>query len=152
MRIFLSFLLFSISATALASLTHPSDIATVVSIDGKYDSRYSNAIRDRFIVRRALGSEAGQTIIIEKYSPGRSGSDDKIIATHEFAVSDLPVIKEHLAEISKKSVEATYGCCNVDGIKRVGPVWLFTAKGLSKDFHCKSEESAKNEISISCFK
>jgi hypothetical protein len=161
MRVLLLFLFVSLpvalSVADAASLALPSDVATVVSAEGKYDARYSNAVRDRFIIRKRLGGEGTQIIVIEKFAPGREGLPDRVITTQEFAVSELPLIKEDLAEASKKSVEATYGCCNVDRIKRVGASWLFSVKsiakgvnGTAKDVNCKSAESPKSEVSINC--
>ncbi len=70
-------------ATA-ATLTISPDIYQVVSVDGEYESEYSNATRNRFIVRHFLGGEGHQSIDIEKYAPlGRYGTADRIIQSKD---------------------------------------------------------------------
>lgn len=140
---------FPLAGAVAAPLTLPADISTVVSVDGKYDPKHSNAVRERFVVRNALGAEGSQAIVLEKYAPGRNGSEDQVIISRTFFVAELPGVKEHLAD---KAAEAAYGCCSIENIKKSGTAWTFQAKQGAKSFKCRSEETVKRELAISCSK
>lgn len=146
------FISLNVAVVKAEPLSLPADIATVISVDGKYDAKYSNAVRERFIVRSALGGESSQTIVLEKYAPGKYGSEDKIITVRSFSVSGLPGIKDYLSDISKASVEAAYGCCHLDNIRKDGEVWTFNADHGANSFKCKTKEANKGEQTISCSK
>ena len=128
----------------------PADVLTVVSYDSKYDPSHSNAVRERFVVLKALGGEGGQTVVIEKFAPGRFGSADKVLAVTSNPVSTLPGIRIQLKEALEKNPESTYGCCEVKNIKRSEVNWEFEVQ-VGKDlFRCVSSVYRdKGKIAIS---
>jgi hypothetical protein len=145
----LFFLLLPLNVFA-QSLSLPTDVSQVVSFDGPYEAKYSNATRNRFIVKNALGGSGYTSIQIEKYSPGRDGMQDSIIQAKLFHVPFLPKVKDYVDQVSKKSVEATYGCCSVSNIKWANNAWTFAVKHDKKSFTCKISDVESKDPKTSC--
>ncbi|MNL05702.1 hypothetical protein D3C87_1263140 [compost metagenome] len=122
----------------------------MVTQDGPYEAKYSNATRNRFIVKHSLGGEGYQSIQIEKFAPGKEGIEDKIIQAKLFHVPFLPKVKEFVDNISKKSVEATYGCCSVSNIKWADSAWTFDVKKDKKAFSCKVSDIESKDPKVTC--
>ncbi len=154
MKFFIISNIFLISVTVNAnSLVIPPDVMNVITVDGKYEAKYSNATRERFITRYSLGGEGSQDIVIEKFAPGRYGWTDKIISSSEKPVSDLPIIKDYISKVAIKSVEATYGCCTVYNIKKSDDKWNFSVRHSKVIFSCQAKENInENKYIFSCSK
>jgi hypothetical protein len=132
------------------TLSLPPDVVQVVTQDGAYEAKYSNATRNRFIVKSSLGGEGYNSIQIEKFAPGREGIEDKVLQSKSYHVPFLPKIKEFVDNISKKSVEATYGCCSVSNIKYADAAWTFDVKKDKKSFNCKVSDIEAKEPKVTC--
>lgn len=145
----LFFLLLPLNVFA-QTLSLPTDVAQVVSSDGAYEAKYSNATRNRFIVKHSLGGEGVTSIQIEKYAPGREGLEDKIIQSKSYNIPDLPKVKAYVDNVAKKSVEATYGCCSVSNIKWADSAWTFDVKKDKKSFNCKVSDIESKDPKVTC--
>jgi hypothetical protein len=149
------FILFSLAFSGISfaaenSLLLPADISFVTSKDGSYEAKYGNAVRYRMSVKNSLGGEGSQQILFEKFAPGIYGSPDKIIFQKEIAVTSLPKIKEFVADIAKKSAEATYGCCGVKDVSWNEYQVRFKVQRETKSFACETTDFVDEKFKVTC--
>lgn len=140
----------SICFAADKPLEIPASVSSVISKDGPYEAKYSNAVRYRMSVKNSLGGEGSQNLVFEKFAPGKYGSPDQTIFSKEIAVTDLPTVKEFVADIAKKSVEATYGCCGVEDAKWDDYKIKFKVRREKKSFACETTEFAEGKFKVIC--
>jgi len=149
----MAFVLFAsplMSMAAPRTLQTPPNISTITSKDGPYEAAYSNAVRYRMTVKNALGGESSQSMVFEKFAPGRYGSPDKVIFSKEVSVPSLPTVKTYIDGVSKSSAEATYQCCEVSDITWVDYKVRFNVRHDKKSFSCEAGDFSNEKFKVTC--
>lgn len=115
------------------------------------------------------GSEGGYRILIEKFKRGEEGAVTTVLMTFQTSIYKIDGFKEFIDEISQKSPEAFYGCCEPTNI-----LWndsnelhfkLFYTERLFKKgtnqtsepagevlhtFHCESTSLDQYKVDLKC--
>ena len=122
-----------------------SDISNVKTQDD-----IKSGTRHRVIFRSQLGAEGYQLLQLEKFIIGKYGNPDKVLFSKETFISDLPTIKEYIVELSKKSTEATFGCCDLKDLVWNEAKLSFKVVHGEKQFSCNTSELDPKTFKFEC--